>query len=365
MKVLFFGTYDASRCPRVAVWKQGLVLCGDEVTEINVPLGLDTAARVRILRRPWMLPLLAAKLARAWFRLWRLSRGVAKPDAVAIGYMAHFDVHLARLIWREVPLVLDHLVSAADTAADRGARSAIVHRLLRLLDRRALAASDLCCVDTQEHLELIPAEYRERTLVVQVGVVEEGFRNPYRRGPGPLRVLFFGSFTPLQGTPVIGRAIASLTTAPAADIQFTMVGTGQDYARTRAAAGSAEAVEWLEWVPPYELPGILSSHDVCLGIFGTGPKALRVVPNKVFQGAATGCAIVTSDTPPQRRALGDAAVYVAPGDSGALAETLGDLARNPETVWDLRRAAYERARADFSPYSTVQPLRNALVRRSS
>ena len=75
-------------------------------------------------------------------------------------------------------------------------------------------------------------------------------------------------------------------------------------------------------MPAANLPALVAGHDVCLGIFGTGDKALRVVPNKVFQGAAAGCAIVTSDTAPQRRALGDAAVLVPPGDPEALAAAL-------------------------------------------
>src|SRR6266516_2310209 len=90
-------------------------------------------------------------------------------------------------------------------------------------------------------------------------------------------------------------------------ISVTMIGGGQDEAETRAAAAANQAVRWLGWVPATELPALVASHHVCLGIFGTGDKALQVVPNKVFQGAAAGCAIVTSDTPPQRRTLGDAA----------------------------------------------------------
>ena len=57
-----------------------------------------------------------------------------------------------------------------------------------------------------------------------------------------------------------------------------------------------------------EGPALVAGHDVCLGIFGTGVKAQLVVPNKVYQGAAAGCAVVTSDTAPQRRALGENAV---------------------------------------------------------
>src|SRR3954451_3406929 len=62
-RVLFFGTYDARRYPRVRVLQEGFVTLGDHVLECNVPLRLDTAARVRMLRRPWLVPLLAAKLS--------------------------------------------------------------------------------------------------------------------------------------------------------------------------------------------------------------------------------------------------------------------------------------------------------------
>src|SRR2546430_15034486 len=65
-RVLFFGTYDARRYPRVRVLQEGFATLGDEVLECNVPLRLDTAARVKMLRRPWLVPLLAAKLASTW-----------------------------------------------------------------------------------------------------------------------------------------------------------------------------------------------------------------------------------------------------------------------------------------------------------
>jgi len=47
-----------------------------------------------------------------------------------------------------------------------------------------------------------------------------------------------------------------------------------------------------------------------------------VVPNKVFQGAAAGCAIITSDTGAPARVFGDAIVLVPPGDADALAAAL-------------------------------------------
>ncbi len=80
------------------------------------------------------------------------------------------------------------------------------------------------------------------------------------------------------------------------------------------------------------------------------------MPNKVFQGAAAGCAIVTSDTPPQRRVLHDAALFVPPGDPAALAGALEGLAADPDRLLGLRTAAWELARTDFVPSAVVGPL---------
>jgi SAM-dependent methyltransferase len=92
---------------------------------------------------------------------------------------------------------------------------------------------------------------------------------------------------------------------------------------------------------------------------------MNVVPTKVYEAAATGLAVVTADTPPQRRVLGDAAVYVAPGDPVALAAALEAFADHPARVAQL--AADARALADrhFRPGAVVQPLLDQLpvVRR--
>jgi glycosyltransferase involved in cell wall biosynthesis len=171
--------------------------------------------------------------------------------------------------------------------------------------------------------------------------------------PAPLRVAFFGLYTPLQGAPVIGEALAKLGGAP---VRATMIGHGQEFDATRAAAEGGCPTEWIEWVDSTELPALIAAHDVCLGIFGTGPKALRVVPNKVFQGAAAGCAVVTSDTAPQRRALGDGAIYVPPGDAAALAEALTRLAGDRTELAAARRRSHQAVLERFGCAAVVEPL---------
>jgi glycosyltransferase involved in cell wall biosynthesis len=365
MRVLLFGTYDTATHPRVATIAEGLRARGVDVAECNAPLGLDTAARVSMLAHPWRAPALLARLARRWVTLARAARRMPAPDVVLVGYLGHFDVHLARLVFRRVPVVLDHLVGASATARDRRLDGGPRQAVLQMIDSAALRAADIVVVDTEEHLAALPPQHRVRAVVVPVGApsawyAPAGPPSGPADAPGPLRVVFYGLYTPLQGTPVIGAALGRLAGAP---IEVTMIGAGQDEAETKTAAAASHAVRWLDWVPAAELPALVASHHVCLGIFGTGDKARRVVPNKVFQGAAAGCAIVTSDTAPQRRALAGAAVLVPPGDAGALATALLRLAGDRAELARLRSQARELAEQQFAPEQIVAPLVARLAQR--
>jgi glycosyltransferase involved in cell wall biosynthesis len=355
--VLGFGTYDTRVHPRVGIVLDGLARHGARVCECTEPLRLSTAQRVAMLRQPWRLPLLGGRLLGCWTRLAVRARKHS-PAAVLVGYMGHFDVHLAKFLFRRTPIVLDHLISAGDTAADRRVGGRVRGALLRRLDRAALRAADIVLVDTREHADLIPADLRDKTVVTPVGAPQAWFyaspatdepdqrtADGARVGGRALRVVFFGLYTPLQGTPVIGEALGLLAGEP---IEATMIGDGQDRAAVQRVAGGNPQVTWLDWVEAEELPGIVARHDVCLGIFGTTPKALRVVPNKVYQGLAAGCAVITSGTGPQRRALADAAVFVPPGDAKALAEALRSLANHPEELARRRAASRELAQRCFT-----------------
>jgi hypothetical protein len=125
MQLLAFGTYDTRLHPRVQVLLEGMRAHGDDVIEIDIPLGIDTAGRVAMLQQPWRLPMLAARLLVCWIRLAVRGRRAirhARPDAIIVGYLGHFDVHLARWLFGSTPIALDQLVFAADTARDRGIR---------------------------------------------------------------------------------------------------------------------------------------------------------------------------------------------------------------------------------------------------
>jgi len=354
-----FGTYQAQDHPRVRVLAEGIAAHGFDVSEINEPLGLSTADRVRLLRQPWRLPVLATRLIRCWWRLWRRGRAVrGEVDAVLVGYLGHFDVHLARRTFPGVPILLDHMIFAAGTAADRGVQPGLRTRMLSRLDRSALQAADVIVIDTEEHAAQVPTALTDRTVICPVGADSSWFAaggaRPGRPAGRPLRVVFYGLYTPLQGTPTIGDALRLL--ADRNDIEVTMVGRGQDYQAVRRLVPLTAPVSWIDWLPAAELPILVAAHDVALGIFGTTRKAADVVPNKVYQGAAAGCALVTSDTPAQRRVLGDSVVYVPVGNGTALAAELVRLATDPAHVRRFQGAARTLADQNFTAEHIAAPL---------
>ena len=363
MRILGFGTYDRQKHPRAGILLDGLRQLGEEVSELDAPLGFSTADRVAMLENPWRSYRLVLRLLRQWsaLTLKRATTGLA-PDVVLVGYLGQFDVVLARLLFPRTVIALDLLIFGGDTASDRGVRKGPKLALLNALDRLAIGCATVVIVDTEEHARLLPASARHKVVVAPVGSPDEWFAEPAEVETGKLKVLFFGMFTPLQGGPVIGDAIALLR--PETGIEVTMIGSGQDLAETRRRAGDSPLVTWRDWVEPDELRQLLREHQVCLGIFADTPKALRVTPNKVFQGAAAGCAILTSDTVPQRRSLGDAARFVPVADPAALAEALRSLAADPDDVRRLRTSAHRRAEADFRPRSVAQPVHAALLARA-
>ncbi|KFI53854.1 glycosyltransferase [Bifidobacterium callitrichos] len=361
-RVLAFGTYNVRKHPRVGILIDGLRANGCEVTEINHPLELSTAQRVEILRKPWKLFGFAWDLLGLWRALRRDARAWmrrhGRPDAVLVGYMGHFDVLLARRLFRGIPIILDHMIFAGDTAKDRGAHGLRV-RLLNRLDRMAINSATLTVLDTQEHQ--LMCRPGDQTMVIPVGAPAEwyaaGSAETARVAAGETArtndIVFYGLYTPLQGVPVIAKAARELSKRGLTP-HFTLIGKGQDYAKVRTITHGLDNVEFREWVEPEDLPALVSSHAISLGIFSTTSKGLHVVPNKVYQSMAAGCAVITSDTAPQRRMLGDGVVYVKPGDPVALADAIEQLMSNRTVLLRAQRAASTAAQRFTSARITQQ-----------
>ncbi len=202
-----------------------------------------------------------------------------------------------RLRWPRTTIVLDYLVSAAATARDRGEQVASSSGLLRLLDTLATGAADVVVVDTDESAARLPAGVRTRAVVVPVGATGSGSRRRTRRAEHPdgrLRVVFFGSFTPLKGRRRIARALSDRRGHPRGHARGRRPGPRRG---TSSPLGSCRR-DVARLGADRRAPGLVAEPRLSAwGSSAATEKALTVVPTKIYQGAAAGCALVTSDTP--------------------------------------------------------------------
>ncbi len=332
---------------------------------------IDAGARsagLRVVGRPAPRrgPRRAAAVAGA--RVPREARAVVVPE------FCHRDVAPAAWVAARarVPLVFDPLVGRYETrVVDRGDASpqSLDAAIVRLVDRVTLSLPDLVVADTPEHADYFASLARpgQRFAVVPVGYDERVF-DPERVGGAPaandgpgVTVLFYGSYVPLHGAEVIVRAAARLRGR--GDVRFVMLGGGQTFERARREAERSGArVRFEPRVPFDALPARIARADLCLGIFGSGEKARRVVPNKVYQCMGMRRAVITADTPAVRAWFRDGhdLVTVPPGDARALADAVAWLADDAAARERIARAGFETARRRFASPAVAQAFRRAV-----
>ncbi len=334
MRLLYFGTYER-RYPRNAQVISCLRSVGVEVEEEHVSVWDGE-------RNSWGAGVgRAARLAAAEARLLSRRRH-CDFDALIVGYPGHFDLPAARRLAGKRPIVFNPLVSLADTlVSDRGRfrSGSLAARALEAVDRRAFSAATVVVADTGAQAQFFAGlADLDEVPVCFVGAEDRLFR-PGWKPPAHFTALFVGKLIPLQGVATI---LAAARFVP--ELDFRIVGSGQLDALLESRPPNVEHVPWLD----YELlPEAIRGAGCALGIFGTGAKARRVIPNKAFQALACGAPLITADTPAARELLADgkSALLVPPGDPEALAGAVRQLAADADLARRVAtggRTAYER-----------------------
>ncbi len=361
MRACLFGTYNRDHSANRIV-ANVLRARGYRILEVHEPLWEHT----RDKDARYFSPLGLARLAPAWLgAAWRLTRKWIRSGGaplVVVGFNGQLDLLLLRMIARRAGLhvVFAPLVSITETLIDdRGVYSegSLAARLLAALDRCACRLADTVVVDSEEHARYFVERLgvaRTKLHVAHLGVDSGGFPvaapaalsatvsdgEPTHAHSGAVEVIYFGQYLPLHGVEVIADAVERL--ASRKDIRFVFIGTGEARAAAEARVQSSDAnAEFIDWVAYHELAARIARADIALGIFGSSAKARMVVPNKVYQAAAAGCAIVTADTPALREVFAAGThIEVCAADGAALAAAIAALAGDP-----LRRAALGNAAA--------------------
>lgn len=299
-------------------------------------------------------------------------RRLPVPDLVWVPCFRQRDLAAASRFSRAhgVPLVFDPLISAYDKQVDeRGKLAAESGRAKCLLawERRLFARADRIVADTPAHADYfanVLGVARNQLAVVYVGAEDDVFTpQPLRRrGAGEaLEVMFYGSFIPLQGPQTIVEAARRYVGPP---VRWTLIGQGPLRQACEDNAKGLDNVRFEDWLPYETLPGRIHQADILLGVFGTTPKAGRVIPNKVYQSLACGRVVVTRPSPAYPEELQHmpdcGLAWSMPGDAGSLASQVADLARDPARLAALSGAASGAFRRFFSRPVILDQLRRAI-----
>jgi glycosyltransferase involved in cell wall biosynthesis len=259
---------------------------------------------------------------------------------------------------RGLPLLFDPLISAYDKQVDEREKiSADSPRAKRLLawERALFQRANRVLADTPAHADYftqVLGMRRQDVSVVYVGAEEAMFRPEPQHAKRPheaLEVLFYGSFIPLQAPQVVIEA-ARLYRGP--PVKWVLLGQGPLREMCEDKARGLDNVRFEDWTPYESLPARIHQADILLGVFGTTPKAGRVIPNKVFQSLACGRPVITRSASAYPDGLATAEksglVWVPPGDAQSLADHVARLAATPARMRQLDEAAATSSRQYFS-----------------
>ncbi len=366
MRLMWLGTYERAY-PRARVLVRGLRELGVEVVERQRPVWERERHKAGAFLRPVPLLRASGRFAAAWGAL--ALEGAREPGVTAVvaGYPAQPDALPAWFVARarRVPLVVDMMISLADTlGGDRARAGRLAAPALAGIDRMTLGLADLVMADTGAGADWLAERFgvpRGRIIAVPVGAEPDRFpATPHP--PGPPTALFYGKLAPLHGVATVLEAARRPGAPP-----VRLIGDGQlgGWLEAELARDRPAGLSWERWVPYEALGAEVGRAAICLGVFGASAKAARVVPNKVWQAMAAGRPIVTADSPAVREVLrdGHTALLVPPADPAALAAALARLAGDRalrERLGEAARAAYlERG----TPRAVATHLRDALDRR--
>ena len=293
MRVCFFGGYNPGYIRNVII-KEGLIKNGVKVMECHTKSKFKFWLRYPIL----------------FFR--HLKFFLIKYDFIFVPAFRHKDVPLAKFIGllTNKPVVFDPLVSRYETKVvdqKKVAPYSIQARHNFRIDKLSFKLADIVLADTSTHADYYAREFginRNKFSRVPVGVSDELFSlfktggKEKNRKENNFLVQFFGSFLPLQGIEYIVRA-ARIVEIRDKNIRFELIGSGQTFPMIKRLVEELELknIVLRDWVPFNKLPEVVSRADICLGIFGDTEKALRVVPNKVFQCLSLEKPVITGRTP--------------------------------------------------------------------
>ena len=275
------------------------------------------------------------------------------PDLVWVPVARQRDVAAATR-WahrRGIPVLFDPMISAWDKKVlEQQKWQADEPRAKRLLahESKLFNGVDRVLCDTSCHANFFHDRLgvpRDKLRVLFTGTDETVFKpadrpedDPPHDPSAPLRILYHGAYLPLHGTEVIVEAARRTQHL---NIHWDFLGWGAYKAATEAKAKGIANITFLDKVPYVEVPRVIRTADIVLGVFGTTEKASRVIGNKVYEAMAC-CRPVINEYctgyPPEAKTC-PAITFIPPGDPQALVDAVIPWLDKRDQLFALRKTA--------------------------
>ncbi|HBM45759.1 MAG: Group 1 glycosyl transferase [Parcubacteria group bacterium GW2011_GWF2_38_76] len=334
MKVCYFGIYNPTYS-RNKILTSGLKSNGVEVIECRT----DKKGIVKyfdLIRKHWNIR--------------------NNYDVMIVGYPGFQSVILVKFLTRK-PIIFDAFISMYDSMVlDRKqvSKGSLRAGYYWWLDKVSMSVADLILIDTNEHKKYISEAFNidsSKIERVYVGADTEIFYpKENKRNDGLFRVLFFGTYIPLQGVEYIVRTAKLLENKK--DIVFELIGNGQEKEKILKLASELKVsnINFRDNIKIVELSNEIALADVCLGIFGNTGKAKRVIPNKVYECVAMKKPVITADTLAERELFNnDDLFFTKISDPESIADAIMTLKDNSHLLKSIAENGYKKFTKEAIP----------------
>ncbi|HEY4484381.1 MAG TPA: glycosyltransferase [Candidatus Paceibacterota bacterium] len=333
MRVLFFGVYDPNYA-RNWVLINGLRKNGVEVVELR--------------RKPQRF-----SLFRLFFDYLKFKKNF---DIMIVGFPGQEAMFLARWLTLK-PIIFDVFTSHyGGYILDRQkfSKNSFRAKYYRFLDRWSCKLADIVLLDTNAHINFFMKEFnlpRDKFRRIWIGANDQIFQpgGTFQKMDNLFRVIFFGTYVPLQGAEYIVRAAKILEADK--DIVFCFIGKGQNKPKSINLANELKLknIEFIDMMRPEDLRLKICESDVVLGLFGDTPKTPLVIPNKVYEALAMKKPVITADTEAIRELFDANDMFlVKPANPEELAGAIIKLKNNPELRNKLAENGYNKFKENAS-----------------
>jgi len=193
--------------------------------------------------------------------------------------------------------------------------------------------------------------YHRRAISVRNFPIMASFSNTVRidRDSGSVLVLIYvGGLTEIRGIIQIVQALEFVNSNRRVKLILCGKFDPPDLeARVRILTGF-EKVEYLGWMEPREVPGLLNRADVGIVCFSPEPNHIDAMPNKLFEYAVSGLPVVASNFPLWKEVVegNKCGICVDPLNPKEIAEAIEYLIEHPDRARQMgengRKAVLEK-----------------------